>query len=359
MLARLSTPTFLVHAVAAVMSALLNAVARDGPEHPVITQSDIEHGCALQMRGSLKMKAFRNRVVPRVGMDALVLADDVRAKLLSVVDLEKARGVLMSQWGFDRQMRSEQSTTIMMWGATGTGKTVSAEAIGFELGRPLKVLSLSELMAPSAYGADEKENGTVQMVFKDAALMSAMIVIEGFEAVLNPSARHHGVSGMSLDQLLFEMCRYRGVVVVVVSAQSPFAHVCHTIDPDLLRKFKLLVEFEQPTPAMRAQLWRKMIPSKAPLSGDVDFYRLGQDFEFNGGHIARVAYRAAARAAVRRPPAQQAAGGAAAAGREAEDRTPEHAAAPMIQMADLMEAAADEEAKTQGDLAKLVNQWFL
>lgn len=61
----------------AMHSALLNAVSREGPENPVITQADVEEGCALQMRGSLKMKAFRHRVVPTAGLEQLVLTETV------------------------------------------------------------------------------------------------------------------------------------------------------------------------------------------------------------------------------------------------------------------------------------------
>ena len=62
----------------AMHNSLLAAVARDGPENPTITQADIEEGCALQMRGSLKMKSFRHRVVPTAGLEQLVLSDRVR-----------------------------------------------------------------------------------------------------------------------------------------------------------------------------------------------------------------------------------------------------------------------------------------
>jgi SpoVK/Ycf46/Vps4 family AAA+-type ATPase len=35
----------------AVMSALLSAISRDGPEAPVVTQEDVVKGCAAQIRG--------------------------------------------------------------------------------------------------------------------------------------------------------------------------------------------------------------------------------------------------------------------------------------------------------------------
>lgn len=82
----------------ALTSALLNAISRDGPEHPTITREDIEHGCALQMRGTLSMKSFSNRVVPSSGLGDLVLTDAIREQLQAVINLEKARAILMNQY---------------------------------------------------------------------------------------------------------------------------------------------------------------------------------------------------------------------------------------------------------------------
>ena len=48
-------------------------------------------------------------------------------------------GVLFGQWGFAERPSHYQSTTVLIWGPSGSGKSVTAEAIGFEIGRPLKV----------------------------------------------------------------------------------------------------------------------------------------------------------------------------------------------------------------------------
>lgn len=328
----------------AMHSALLKAVSREGPENPIITRADVEEGCALQMRGSLRMKSFRHRVVPTAGLEQLVLTDLVVSQLQSVVDLEKARGILMGQWGFDeRGMRDQQSTTVLLWGPSGTGKSATAEALGFEIGRPLKVLSISELVG----GANMSAESAINSAFKDAALMGAVMAIEGFESVMAPQGRHIGssggssISGIVLDQLMFEMDRFRGVVVVIVSARQPFAQVCHVIDPDLVRRFKIMIELKLPTPAQRAELWAMMVPSKAPVAKDVDFAHLGESFDFNGGQISRVVYRAAARAAVRPVLGSNGAGESS------------------ICMDDFVRAAQAEESKTIGDMAKMVQQCTL
>lgn len=220
-------------------------------------------------------------------------------------------------------------------------------------------------------GHDGSDSSPVRTVFKDAALVGAVVVIEGFESVMAPQSRHQGGQGsaLSLDQLIFEMDRFRGVVVVIVTSRSSFSNVCHNIDPDLLRKFKLVLDYEQPTPAQRSKLWALMIPDKCPRADDIDFGYLGEKFAFTGGQISRVVYRAAARAAIR--PVHVAQGASAGSVRGGGDATPDSAVAggagclqggaqtAVIHMQDLEAAAHDEEQKTDGDVAKMVANWFL
>lgn len=269
----------------------------------------------------------------------------------------------MGQWGFDERLRDQQSTTVLLWGPSGTGKSATAEALGFEIGRPLKVMSISELLSDggghASYGRSSGDTA-INAAFKDAALMGAVIVIEGFESVVAPAGRHGnggGVSALALDQLMFEMDRFRGVVVVITTARQPFSQVCHTIDPDLLRRFKVLIELAFPTQTQRAALWKQMIPAKAPVAKDIDFAHLGESFDFTGGQISRVVYRAAARAAVRPTSALRRAGSGGGGGGGNDGQ--EMLAGQQICMDDFVRSAQDEESKTIGDMEKMVQQWFL
>jgi len=54
-----------------------------------------------------------------------------------------------------------------------------------------------------------------------------------------------------------------------------------------------------PDAAARARLWRKAIPTVAPLAGDVDFAAIGQRFDLSGGDIRAAALEAAFLAARR------------------------------------------------------------
>ena len=73
----------------AVLSALLKAVGRDAAK-PVLSTEDIRAGCAAQMRGALQMHGFSERLIPRHGLDHLVLPKKpvkiLLKGLLSIVD---------------------------------------------------------------------------------------------------------------------------------------------------------------------------------------------------------------------------------------------------------------------------------
>lgn len=60
----------------------------------------------------------------------------------------KCRSVLFGQWGFGKT--EEQGLTVLFHGAPGTGKSLTAEAVGYEVGKPLKVLMRLNFSKPYA-----------------------------------------------------------------------------------------------------------------------------------------------------------------------------------------------------------------
>lgn len=170
------------------------------------------------------MRQFDQRCVPTSGTDCLVLPAETRAALQEVIHFEKARSVLFGEWGYgdlefgataggdeDGEggggassvgasasaaaaggggvggggggvgggMGDQQGATVMLWGAAGTGKSRMAEAIGFEVGRPLKVVNFQQ--AANSAGSSAKDDGGasddgggasgVRAIFDDARLM--------------------------------------------------------------------------------------------------------------------------------------------------------------------------------------------
>ncbi|CAM6093219.1 unnamed protein product [Calypogeia fissa] len=278
----------------ALVGALLTAISRDS-EKPTVTEADIVDGCRLQMRGSLQMKTFKHRVVPKTGLDKLILTPSMRQKLEAIVTFQKARGVLLGQWGFELE---RIGTGCLFWGPSGTGKSSAAEAIGYELGRPLKVINCGQLISK------DKKNvagSNITSAFRDSQLMDAVLVLDDFQILWGQAIAGVGSvsawSDVAIGLLLHELSKFPGICILV--ANNVQGSVVHRIDPELTRRLKFLVEFKMPESVVRAQMWKKMIPEKCPLSPGINFEELGRRFEFTSKSISSAIVRGAAKASLR------------------------------------------------------------
>lgn len=65
------------------------------------------------------------------------------------------------------------------------------------------------------------------------------------------------------------------------------------IDEAFLRRITYVVHFPFPDTAMRAEIYRQMIPTNAPLDEDIDWDFLARTFELSGGHIKNIVLVAA------------------------------------------------------------------
>ena len=121
------------------LSALSLAVAREGTKC-TITQADLHAGGSHQLRGRLAMSNFDRGIVPQRGLEEVEVTEKVKEKLKQIVNYSKAQAVLFGQWGFEKQHGRAQGIAALFHGIPGTGKTMAAEAIGFDIGRPLMVV---------------------------------------------------------------------------------------------------------------------------------------------------------------------------------------------------------------------------
>ncbi len=60
---------------------------------------------------------------------------------------------------------------------------------------------------------------------------------------------------------------------------------------------QLRLTYERPDVPARAAIWRRMLPSEAPLAGDIDAIRLARGFDLSGGQIRNAMLAAALDAA--------------------------------------------------------------
>ena len=71
------------------------------------------------------------------------------------------------------------------------------------------------------------------------------------------------------------------------------------LDVALERRIQFKIDFPMPDEIQRKQLWKRLIPPKAPCSEDIDFSALANHFEMSGGYIKNAIFRASIEAASR------------------------------------------------------------
>ncbi|KNC53090.1 uncharacterized protein AMSG_12258 [Thecamonas trahens ATCC 50062] len=277
----------------AIVGALSNALARaraeggsDGNGELVLTAADFEAGAQAQLESMLRQNAFERRVLPKAGLDSLVLPEATSAVMGEIVAAQKAGRILTTQWGFE----AATATVALFHGPPGTGKTMAAAAIGYETGRALRVVNCAELV--SKYVGETAKN--IEKVFSDAASASTILVFDEAEGLF--AARTAGASAtdryanVDTGLLLYHLEKFDGMAILT-------SNNIEALDPAFLRRIRYVVKFELPSASLRAQLWRSSLPETAPLAADVDFAALGAKYELAGGDIRNAAWRAACTAA--------------------------------------------------------------
>ena len=69
------------------------------------------------------------------------------------------------------------------------------------------------------------------------------------------------------------------------------------LDTAFARRFQVVVDFQKPDATARLQLWRRLLPCRAPLADDVDLATLANQVDLAGGSIRNAALHAAVTAA--------------------------------------------------------------
>eukprot|EP01061_Rhynchopus_euleeides_P045154 TRINITY_DN8016_c0_g1_i1.p1 TRINITY_DN8016_c0_g1~~TRINITY_DN8016_c0_g1_i1.p1 ORF type:complete len:1006 (+),score=396.06 TRINITY_DN8016_c0_g1_i1:220-3018(+) len=260
----------------AVMCAITTALSRASPEEePVVTGKDLNEACRQQVQGRLRVKADSiHRVSPKHSLGDMVVDPPLKEGLNRIIDFERARGFLQHQWGFSGGHANGQGTTVLFTGPSGTGKTLAAEALAYELSRTLLVFNASEAMGK----LDASGLGTA-MFFKQARDNNAVLLLVGLERI--------GEEDLSLASYLLSYARKSGGLVIL-SATTERADPQY---PALQIGFH--VHFSKPGNGLRKEMWRAFVPEKTPLGSDFDPALLAERFRFTGAQIKSVVRRAA------------------------------------------------------------------
>jgi SpoVK/Ycf46/Vps4 family AAA+-type ATPase len=275
----------------AVFSALARAAGEFG-NHPKLHMRHLNDGAREQLKNKFFLSHSEEQFRPAMGLDSVVLPEKTMQALEELVDFEKARKVLTAEWGFDEVFPDHNGIAVLFHGPSGTGKTRTAEAVACETGKKLRVVNYAQIISMWVGGTEK----ALEALFSEADDDETILLFDEADALFS---RRVGVSSANdrfvnseTDVLLRLIERFNSMAVLTTNMPEH-------IDPAFLRRMRYVIAFDRPDVNLRERLWKQLVPRKLPLSSDISFQRLAEQYDFNGGAIKNALFRAASRMAFR------------------------------------------------------------
>ena len=226
-----------------------------------------------------------------VFMKDVILPVRVERQILEIIKAAEQQTRVFDEWGFGSGTGSGRSISVLFQGESGTGKTLTAEAVASELNRKLCTVRGSSIIS-RWLGDSEKQ---IVQVFRGADENAVIFFDEAdsiFTSRIEMDDSHSDTINRRVSCLLREIEMFSGVVILATNYPG-------LIDTAFERRIRFKVNFTRPGSKAREAIWRVNIPDGAPVADDVDFAELGKEYEFTGGQIRSVILRAAFSAASR------------------------------------------------------------
>jgi hypothetical protein len=272
--------------VRAAVASALAAAGQDGP----VTGAHVRVGARGQSAG--RLESLAERIEPHTTFADLVLPDRHLDQVRQVAERGRLRDRVLDEWQMGGPGSRGRGITALFAGDSGTGKTLSAEAIAGELGVDLYVIDLSTVV-DKYIGETEKNLGRV---FDEAEGINGVLFFDEADALFGKRSETSDAkdryANVEVAYLLQRMERFEGVAILATNLRS-------NIDDAFTRRLDIIVHFVLPDVDHRRLLWERHLPETLPQADDVDVEFLASRFEIAGGVIRNVALTAAYRAAQR------------------------------------------------------------
>lgn len=227
-----------------------------------------------------KLSQNYNSEEPRYSFEQVILPENVREQILEAVGTIQVEEKVFDEWGL-RSIIPNASSAISFYGAPGTGKSMTAEAIAQHLGK--KILKATYADIESKFHGEGPK--MVKAIFRAAERDKAVLFLDESDSLL--SKRLTNVSDGSAQainsmrsQLLICLEQFRGIVIFATNLVINY-------DKAFLSRL-INIEFPLPDFDARKAIWYKHLLGdglRIPLSNDICIDELAEKFNFCGREI--------------------------------------------------------------------------
>jgi ATPase family protein associated with various cellular activities (AAA) len=172
----------------------------------------------------------------------------------------------------------------LLSGPSGTGKTLSARALGSRLGLDVYRADLAALV-DKYIGETERR---LDNLFGTAEELDVILLVDEGDALMtrrtDVRSSNDRYANLETDYLLQRLETYEGVVLVTTNAP-------HLVDSAFQRRLDVTISFTLPGPAERLAIWRGHLPQRHAVTAPA-LERLATACRLTGGQIRNAAVHA-------------------------------------------------------------------
>jgi ATPase family protein associated with various cellular activities (AAA)/winged helix domain-containing protein len=262
--------------VAAAHAATAGRMPDAGPP-PV---EELAHAVAAQLHQ--RLTRLGKRLPAPYDLDDLIVDDDTRGALVEITAAARERRKIRDAF----KLRGAQGISVLFSGHPGVGKTMSATVLARRLGLDIYEIDLSQVVS-KWLGETEKnlsdvfdaaEPGHVVLLFNEADSLFG-------KRTADVKSSNDRYANLETNYLLQRLERFNGLAILTTNLTS-------AIDQAFKRRFTYDVFFSFPSIDMRAELWRRTLPTHG-RAAEIDFAGLAERYELSGGFIKVACERAA------------------------------------------------------------------
>ncbi len=251
----------------------------------VVGLAELDKACRAHFTHQLSELA---QLIPpsTFAIEDLILPEKEKAKFSEVLLYASERESIYTDWGFGDKFPYGRGLSMLFYGPPGTGKSMSAMIIAASLGVDLYRVDVSKIL--SRYVGETEKN--LAKIFDEAERGRCMLLFDEADSLFTKRTEVKTsvdrYANLEVAYLLQRMENFEGITVLTTNVEK-------MLDDAFKRRLRYRIYFPLPDAALRADLWRNMMPKLAPIEDDIEWALLGQEFEIAGGHIKQAVLRAA------------------------------------------------------------------
>lgn len=221
---------------------------------------------------------------PRHALEMLVLHEQAKTDIIAGLRAIERRADMERVWNIGKIQPQEGRCILNFYGDPGTGKTRTALAVAWRLGKPMYQVSYSAVI--SKYLGDTAKH--ITQAFKRAADLDAVLFFDEADSLLSKRVDMNESCATSINQnrnvLMQCLDAFNGVVIMTTNLFGNY-------DPALLRRIAKHIKFELPNRAMRRHLFELHLPNLKRVDADLSELAL-ESKGLSGGDILNVCLNA-------------------------------------------------------------------